>query len=93
MLMDVCPHEIYIIYTRKDYIMDVKERVLTCRLIEQMNNNQEYTSRLGLHDASTYHGESVMNYRENGHSNEYSYNSENHIEKEKNYGKAKIVRF
>lgn len=55
--------------------MDIEERILTCRLIEQMNENAEYTKKLGLENESTYRGSSVNSIPVQGSKNMQSRNN------------------
>lgn len=36
--------------------MGIAQRVLTCRLLEKMNEQKNYSSKLGLENVSTFHG-------------------------------------
>ena len=36
--------------------MGIEQRVLTCRLLEKMNGQKRYSSKLGLENVSTFHG-------------------------------------
>ena len=36
--------------------MGIEQRILTCRLLEKMNDQKGYSSRLGLENVSTFHG-------------------------------------
>ena len=36
--------------------MGIEQRILTCRLLEKMNEQKGYSSRLGLENVSTFHG-------------------------------------
>lgn len=36
--------------------MGIKQRVLTCRLLEKMNGQKNYSVKLGLENVSTFHG-------------------------------------
>lgn len=40
--------------------MSVKERVLTCRLLEKMRVQDSYGRRLGLENVSTYCGANII---------------------------------
>lgn len=39
--------------------MPVKQRIRICRLIEKMQEQKEYSKKLGLEDRSRFHGERV----------------------------------
>lgn len=36
--------------------MNIEERIITCRLLEKMQLQKEYSEKLGLSDISTIHG-------------------------------------
>lgn len=36
--------------------MGIEQRILTCRLLEKMNNQKRYSNKLGLENVSTFHG-------------------------------------
>jgi len=36
--------------------MGIEERILTCRLLEKMKEQKNYSSKLGLENVSTFHG-------------------------------------
>lgn len=36
--------------------MGIEQRILTCRLLEKMNVQKNYCSKLGLENVSTFHG-------------------------------------
>ena len=36
--------------------MSVEQRILTCRLIEKMKEQDSYSKQLGLEDVSTFYG-------------------------------------
>lgn len=40
--------------------MSVKERVMTCRLLEKMKERDSYGRQLGLENASTFCGVSII---------------------------------
>ncbi len=39
--------------------MSTEKRIWLCRLLERINSQETYSKKLGLVDASTYHGEIV----------------------------------
>lgn len=39
--------------------MSVEERILTCRLLEKMKDQEAYSKRLGLEDTSRVHGKQI----------------------------------
>lgn len=43
--------------------MGIEQRILTCRLLEKMNEQKNYSSRLGLANVSTFHGIQINNDR------------------------------
>lgn len=40
--------------------MGVKQRILTCRLIEKMKEQDSYSRQLGLKDTSTFYGMHII---------------------------------
>ena len=42
--------------------MGVKERVLTCRMIEKMEQQDDYRRKLGMENESTFRGRAIRNY-------------------------------
>ncbi|MDD6202567.1 MAG: hypothetical protein PUB13_06460 [Lachnospiraceae bacterium] len=42
--------------------MNVKQRIMTCRLLEKMNEQRTYFDRLGLRNESTFHGIPINDY-------------------------------
>ena len=40
--------------------MSVEQRILTCRLIEKMKEQDRYSRQLGLEDASTFYGMHII---------------------------------
>ena len=40
--------------------MGVKQRILTCRLIEKMKEQGSYSKQLGLEDTSTFYGMHII---------------------------------
>ncbi len=45
--------------------MNVRERILTARLLEEMAQQQEYCERLGLRNTSKYHDKMIDNNNDN----------------------------
>lgn len=43
--------------------MGIEQRILTCRLLEKMNDQKRYSSKLGLENVSTFHGIQISNDR------------------------------
>lgn len=41
--------------------MGIEQRILTCRLLEKMNVQKNYCSKLGLENVSTFHGIQINN--------------------------------
>lgn len=41
--------------------MGIEQRILTCRLLEKMNDQKRYSSKLGLENVSTFHGIQINN--------------------------------
>ena len=39
--------------------MSVEQRIQTCRLLEKMRMQKDYSKRLGLEDISTIHGRQI----------------------------------
>ncbi|MDD6212721.1 MAG: hypothetical protein PUB22_06205 [Clostridiales bacterium] len=39
--------------------MNIYQRIMTCRLLEKMNTDQDYSRRLGLKDVSVYRGSAM----------------------------------
>jgi len=42
--------------------MGIKERVLTCRIIEKMEQQDDYRKKLGIENDSMFRGRAVRNY-------------------------------
>lgn len=41
--------------------MSVKQRMELCRILEKMNAHGSYGEKIGLEDASTFHGKQIQN--------------------------------
>lgn len=41
--------------------MEIRQRILTCRLLEKMKEQKVYCNKLGLENVSTFHGIQIEN--------------------------------
>ncbi|MBQ8184670.1 MAG: hypothetical protein IJ036_02665 [Lachnospiraceae bacterium] len=60
--------------------MSAAQRVRVCCLLQKMENDREYARRLGLENASTFHGKKALNtigagYIEREENYDYNYNT------------------
>lgn len=46
----------WLIFKEGGFDMGIEQRVLTCRLLEKMNDQKRYSNKLGLENVSTFHG-------------------------------------
>ena len=46
----------WLMLQKEVFVMGIEQRILTCRLLEKMNNQKDYSGRLGLENVSTFHG-------------------------------------
>lgn len=49
--------------------MSVQERMIICRLLERMNEQEAYGEKIGLENVSRFHGKQIVNYSEAGRKN------------------------